>query len=148
MEEIDPISLARQAYLLIANLKVKLHADYINQICDPLLDYTLESRASIARTVLAIKTISADIANMLMFNSKLLKRNDKPSEDRSRLIRNKGLLEQVSEQLYSLNQLLLQVGSDDESSRLKFIDSLRGHLEGQSRSRTPPKVTKLHPTPL
>lgn len=40
MEEIDPISLARQAYLLIANLKVKLHADYINQICDPLLDYT------------------------------------------------------------------------------------------------------------
>ena len=40
MEEIDPISLARQAYLLIANLKVKLHADYINQICDPLLSTT------------------------------------------------------------------------------------------------------------
>ncbi len=132
MEEIDPISLAGQAYLLIVNLKGKLDADYINQICDPLLDYTLESRASIARTVLAIKTISAYIANMLMFNSELLKRNDKPSEDRSRLIRNKGLLEQVSEQLYSLNQLLLQVGSDDESSRLKFIDSLRGRLRTKS----------------
>jgi|GEM_PF-4284311 len=132
MEEIDPISLAGQAYLLIVNLKGKLDADYINQICDPLLDYTLESRASIARTVLAIKTISADIANMLMSNSELLKRNDKPSEDRSRLIRNKGLLEQVSEQLYSLNQLLLQVGSDDESSRLKFIDSLRGRLRTKS----------------
>lgn len=40
MEEIDPISLAGQAYLLIVNLKGKLDADYINQICDPLLDYT------------------------------------------------------------------------------------------------------------
>ena len=92
MEEIDPISLAGQAYLLIANLKVKLHADYINQICDPLLDYTLESRASIARTVQAIKTISAYIANMLMLNSELLERNNEPSEYRRRLIRNKGLL--------------------------------------------------------
>ena len=69
---------------------------------------------------------------MLMLNSKLLKRNDKPSEDRSRLIRNKGLLEQVSEQLDNLKQILLIFGSDDESSRLKFIDSLRGRLRTKS----------------
>lgn len=132
MEEIDPISLAGQAYLLIVNLKGKLDADYINQICDPLLDYTLESRASIARTVLAIKTISAYIANMLMLNSELLERNNEPSEYRRRLIRNKGLLKKVSEQLDNLKQILLIFGSDDESSRLKFIDSLRGRLRTKS----------------
>lgn len=139
MEEIDPISLAGQAYLLIVNLKGKLDADYINQICDPLLDYTPKSSVSIKHTIQAIKKIEDDIANMLMLNSELLERNNEPSEYRRRLIRNKGLLKKVSEQLDNLKQILLIFGSDDESSRLKFIDSLRGHLEGQSRPKTTAK---------
>ena len=117
--------LAEHAYRHIANLQQRLHPDTLGQICDPLCDYNLKDSTAVAHAVRAIQDTKQDIENMHTFNNDLLVHNTSPSEARTRLIRNKGILEQAADDLHRLEQILLQVGSNDQSSRQRFMASLR-----------------------